>query len=112
VVAFGNMEKEYGYVHDINIKIYHFQVEGIDTGVNMIKEDIHLTEAEIEFIKRKRKEEADYNKMISEKPTVYTGKRKGKIRLNIPKCSYDTNVFNLLYPKYVDERIRLSYKNI
>ena len=82
MVAFGNMEKEYIYVQDINIKIHHFQAKSIDIGVNMVTEDIHLTEAEIEFIKKKRKEEADYNKIISEKPTVYTGKSKGKIRLD------------------------------
>jgi len=45
-------------------------------------EKIILTKEEIKLIKRKRKEEADYLKMISEKPTVYTGKSKGKIRLD------------------------------
>lgn len=53
----------------------------------MVRMDLSYEEAEL--IKRKRKEEADYQKMMHEKPTVYTGHSKAKIRLseiNIAKC--------------------------
>lgn len=42
--------------------------------------EMDLTKEEVELIKRKRKEEADYKKMMSEKPIVYTGKGHAKIR--------------------------------
>lgn len=43
---------------------------------------IKVTKEEAELIKQKRKEKADYNKMMHEKPTIYTGKSKGKVRLD------------------------------
>ncbi len=49
-----------------------------------------LSKEEVKLIERVRKEEADYQKMMHEKPTVYTGRNsKAKIRLseiNIAKC--------------------------
>jgi len=100
-----------------------------------IFESMILSKKEAELIKRKRKEKANYNKMISKKPTSYTSKRSptDKIRFMFAdgclmfadgclKCgSYNIktkgitqtclNCGNIIQSKTSGQRITLSNKN-
>ncbi len=67
-----------------------------------------LSKEEVKLIERTRKEKEDYNKMIHEKPTVYTSRSKTTIRLKYTKHPHEIDNKPTVYTRKSKGRIRFN----